>query len=337
VSQPELLSVALESAATIDDFLGPAKFRFFGSGYREVDRQLSEVCVSAGDGRIDGYASVHFPDRWSRKGTVDQRPHLSTIDVLAIGARLSELLVTALFSFDEAIKYRIRLMNVEIRAGSVPDETGLARFPVSAVLTEVTTAPAGKAVTEAMLRSKVTCRVASMIVACTIDHPMAPRSATDRLLAAVSLDDSAFKEASCVNHTEQRLTSITKSDSLIGATLELVHPNLGNPDGGHRFTPGQSALSMVDVFVGGLQMGQVLMYQLDSVSRVQSNTLWMRRTHLCTGDVSLPFGERMPVVSSLEESSLLVTGSTTWRVATIVTTISDWSMRCAVAHALPAI
>lgn len=329
-------SVALKSANTIDDFLGPAGFRFFGSGYREVDRELVAVKVSADAERVDGFASVRFPRRWSRKGSVDQRPHLSTVDVLAIGARLSELLIRALFSFDDADRDRVRLTKVEIRAGSTPQESGLEHFPVDAVLVAVDAAPARESGVETVLRSEVTCRIASMTVACSVDHPPAPRSGTDRLLHAVDFSGSAFKEASCVNHTEQRLTSIVIGESSIEADLELAHPYVANAGPGHRVMPYQPALSMVDVFIGGLQLGQVLMYQLDSLSRTQSNTLWMRRTQLRAGSTPLPVGEQLQVVSWLEDSNLLVAGSTTWRVATIVTTVSDWAMRCAVAHALPA-
>jgi len=134
----------------------------------------------------------------------------------------------------------------------------------------------------------------------------------------------------------QSLTSVAVDGQSAAATLELTHPISDALQESERREPGRSALSMVDIFVAGMQLGQVLMYRLDSLPRARSNTMWMRRTQIVAGRESVPAGQAKSITVLLEQPTLLLAGTTTWRVATIVTAVADWTMRCAVAHALPA-
>jgi Pseudomonas avirulence D protein (AvrD) len=98
-------------------------------------------------------------------------------------------------------------------------------------------------------------------------------------------------------------------------------------------TPLRASDLVVDTFVVGLQLGQLLLYELDSVTRAESNTLWMRRTLLEVGDQGRPRVASAPVSVRLEKSRLMEnTRRQIWRAADIVCEFQDISMRCSVAH-----
>ncbi|MGI5467610.1 AvrD family protein [Streptomyces sp. CA-132043] len=101
---------------------------------------------------------------------------------------------------------------------------------------------------------------------------------------------------------------------------------------------------MIDCFVTNLQLAQILMYELDGVRRAESNTLWMLRTVLSadaderpeagsageTGSGSLPLHMR------LTGKHLLPLRGATWRNVEVAGGLGGISLRCSLAHELPA-
>ncbi|MFI0264771.1 AvrD family protein [Streptomyces sp. NPDC017056] len=95
------------------------------------------------------------------------------------------------------------------------------------------------------------------------------------------------------------------------------------------------SISMIDAFVAALQLGQVLLYELDGLTRAQSNTLWMRSTHITRAGASRPWHGSEPITTSLQAAKALPTAAgETWRTADVVSAVGDLTVRCAVAHRL---
>src|ERR1700738_3999369 len=79
---------------SIDDYLGPAKNRFFSRGYQRADYEVYNLTVipeGAGDAGATAGANLRYPADWSQKNGTDLRPHLSTVDALVLGVQLAEL------------------------------------------------------------------------------------------------------------------------------------------------------------------------------------------------------------------------------------------------------
>jgi len=95
----------------------------------------------------------------------------------------------------------------------------------------------------------------------------------------------------------------------------------------------QPAPTFVDCFVTSLQLGQVLLYELDETSRSSSNTLWMRTTELAAG-IPHPAPD-LSLRTSLAGASIVEMGGAAWRTADVLGELGGLRLRCAVAHALP--
>lgn len=92
------------------------------------------------------------------------------------------------------------------------------------------------------------------------------------------------------------------------------------------------SLNVIDAFVIVLQLGQVLLYDLDDLSRADSDTLWMRTTRIearpGAADVS-------DVTVILEGPRLRTLRNDPWRLATITGALGDlFTVSCGVAHRL---
>lgn len=114
-------------AGSVDDILGDRRERFLGEGFKRVTDVLTDIAVrpAGGDapGRIDACAGLRIDGTWSRKATVRQRPHLSTIDAMVYGAWLAGLLVAHSRDLPPDAPFAVRSLSV--RAGNEPVEEGL--------------------------------------------------------------------------------------------------------------------------------------------------------------------------------------------------------------------
>jgi hypothetical protein len=329
--------VSAHLSATIDDLLGPASGRFFGSGYRRIGQQVGEFSWDSAAGSLQATAGVRYPVDWSVKRT-DRTlaPHLSTIDALVFAAQLSDAALTLRHGLDAAQRRSQWLRRVEIRAGSRPDEEGLDALPAKAQLRPA----AGEPLLPGHALTLVDCRIGRMGVRCTVEHPAVP--VADHAADTTGPDPLGPAEERVWGLGYQRHrqhltdvgTDLRAPEPTATARMELsVAP--GGPmdqglEGGYR--PGWS---LVDSFVAALQLGQVLLYELDAVSRAESSTLWMRRTVL-TADVP-PAGLTgpVPVGVVLADPQLLDSRSARWRSADIRFRGAGTEVLCSVTHRLP--
>ena len=97
----------------------------------------------------------------------------------------------------------------------------------------------------------------------------------------------------------------------------------------------QPSYSLIDTFVLTLQLGQVLLYELDQMARENSDTLWMRKTEFIMTGPPAAIGPLRAKVS-LDRARILLSKGARWRVAEIVGQVgSQAQIRCNVAHQLP--
>ncbi|AUH38939.1 hypothetical protein CXR04_00570 [Streptomyces sp. CMB-StM0423] len=320
-------------AGSVDDVLGDRRERFLGEGFKRVTNVLTDIAVRpAGDGgraRIDATAGLRIDGTWSRKGTVRQRPHLSTIDAMVYGAWLAGLLVAHTRDLPAEAPFTVRSLSV--KAGNEPVEDGLGHFPVGATEDAVT---AGSA--PGLRRTTADCRVGAMAVRVEVEHPAGDRTGvTEGTYATAEMRPGPWNDAPFgASHfgRSQFVTGVAaEGEEAMSADMSVT---AGTGPGGAGLRP-----TMVDLFVAALQLGQVLLYRYDGIERAASHTLWMRTTSIALDDTAVAAGGtahddgRLRV--ALGRPVKLTTERGTWRAGRLSSTSAGMRLACNVAHLLP--
>lgn len=304
--------ISTDTAASVDAFLGPAEKRFFGRGYQRVRYRLGTPAFTPADAgeAIQFRASILCPTDWSAKADGDQRPHLSTIDALVLGQWAAEMAALMILGLTPEAVEACAVESVTIHAGKTPIED-LADIEVTAVAVCADDSSSTWKVTVGNMRLSYRLR----------QHVPRPGGPADRGAGEPGeLTDVAVDAAT--HSCRATLTAGTPVDLLPESRL------------GHALADGPS---VVDAFVATLQLGQVLLYELDSMSRAQSNTLWMRQTTLTVDAAEAGSADQsLSVAVHLDRVQRLELGGSYWRTADVVGAVAGITVRCAVAHQLPA-
>lgn len=336
-ASPLLPAVAPLYLADVSDYLGAPERRFFGEGYKRARHRLTGFHIPEADGaaagapRLGATAQVTYPRDWSRKGDVDQRPHLSTVDVLLLGAQLTEALLTGHLGLTEPELATVWLARVRIKAGSRPVEDDLTGFPVSAhVAGRMASPQPGRA------RTAVEATVGTLRVRLEVDHPDVHPG--ERPVTEVTVRDGGYGDTYRLGGQRVESVLVRPGTNVATADVRLT----GGPDGALGGMEGeqQPSVHLVDAFVTALQVGQVLLYELDRVPRAASDTLWMRSTLLEAATPhrprTAPDGSPLPLRAELRDAVRLNNRQgETWRRADIAAHLADITVVCSVAHRLP--
>ncbi|MHA4819717.1 AvrD family protein [Streptomyces aculeolatus] len=316
--------------ASIDDFLGPRDSRFLGEGFKRVEHSLTDLTISpgaAGAAGIEAMAHLAMPDAWSRKGEHQQKPHLSSIDVMLFAAQLTGLYAAHTYTLGPGARFEVR--SVDMRAGSSPDEEGLEKFPVSGRL--VTAETGGET-----WSTTLDCRVGSLSARVHAVHGAGHRAGGTRKTYHLAQElpgpwnDRPYG-VPC-GARQQLLTGVHVTgdgeESLqASARVALI------PDGAEAVRDDARA-TMLDAFLVAMQLGQVLLYTLDGLDRAESNNLWMRRASITAGASAPPVRGDDAVTARLKQARVLPSASGTWRSAELSGALHGIQARASVVHLL---
>lgn len=98
----------------------------------------------------------------------------------------------------------------------------------------------------------------------------------------------------------------------------------------------ESSWGISSVFSITLQLGQALMYGLDSVRREDSNTLWMKKVSIKAAKEMATMSMPQPVHVHLMDARRYTKPDGDWRRADICGVFANVSVVCSVTHRLPA-
>jgi avirulence D protein (AvrD) len=319
---------------SVSDYLGPAETRFFGHGFRRATHVVRSVTVeSTSDSGVVGcLVDVGYPVDWSRKSvSQDLRPHLSTVDMLVLGVQLSEAHLVCGLGLDDAQRRAAVVRRIELRAGNEPQEdlTGMHGSARLVSTTELEDDP-GRSL------SVYDCRVGVMRATCHLEH--ATRTARTGSWRADSLADilgephERYYGAGFTTRGQTVETvRVDRSASRASAGLRLLDAEERGAglDGDQLAGP-----TLVDGFVAVLQLAQILMYELDSLRREDTNTLWMLRTTIERTGLE-PTAVTGPVWAELSAKRLLSLRGGRWRNVDIAGGCAGVDLRASFAHELP--
>ncbi|MER7574333.1 AvrD family protein [Streptomyces sp. NPDC126514] len=327
---------------SVDDYLGPGEKRFFGSGYRRVRYRYDKVEITGGRDlptELGSRLDVVYPADWSTKAgrRGDLRPHLSTVDGLISAVHLSETALTHALGLGPESRRAGRVLTVRIKAGTEPDEE-LTGLPVRTTVLGVPVADReGEAV------SRLQTLVGAMRIRTDLRHPL-PEPASGAASAATYTGPAELLGPVERQYYGTGFTARTQSVRKVAVRVAEARAHavvdVAQEPGTVLATEGTEGLyqpfvGLIDTFVTSLQLGQILLYETDGVSRGASNTLWMRTTVLRASPEPDPIRYETPLDVRLENSTLLRRDEEIWRAADIVGKLAGNTVRCSVAHRLP--
>ncbi|WP_371616943.1 AvrD family protein [Streptomyces sp. NBC_00454] len=332
------MAVVTERIESIDDFLGASETRFFADGFRKIRQRVSQLRIEQADGTgtVRATAGVHYPTDWSKKDETALRPHLSSIDALLVAVQLGEAFLTHAHGLDGVQRRAMWLRRFVMKAGSAPQEN-LEAFDATAV--HVETVPG----VDSPLVSVFDCQVGSIKVRTEIAHEAfgEHRGASPGPAFHQHLDDLLGEAAGRHYGEGYKLSRSTVGDVLLDlpegrveATAKVVHP--GGPEGSQGLGGDHHAsLSMFDALTVLAQLGQVLLYRLDGITRQTSNTLWLREVTISCDRPDQALGQDLTAVSWISKSQRFEHRGATWRSAALEGTLGGFSTHCALVHQLP--
>lgn len=328
------MSQSLISLRSVDEYLGDAEKRFFGAGFRRVQYRFGEIRVES-PGSLETVVGVVYPVDWSKKSaSVDLPPHLSTVDALLLAVNMSEMYLTHSRRLTEIGRARSWVRSVKIRAGSNPEED-LDKLAFRTALMQT------RADSDSLCGfvSVLQTQVGGMRVRCEIEHergdPVAASvvyNTPDELLgpAANRYYGDGFKARTHRLVDVEADLSETRATAAVEFCSKSDHMDRdGGLEGAYFPAP-----TMVDCFVTNLQLAQILLYEMDSIQRRESNTLWMRRTTLAIREPQRELRDGSTVTTALTGSELVQMNGGIWRTTDIVGYFGGVELRCAVAHQL---
>jgi acyl carrier protein len=331
---------ALHYYRSVDDYLGPGDSRFFANGYRRVSHHIGDVVASpvgSDEPGVKTKVTLEYPGDWSKKTEqVDLTPHLSSVDMIVLAAQLSELHLSHSYGLGGEMRRSMRLLRVTLKAGTSPQED-LLEVPASARLRETEPTPG----TEGRFVSVYDCEIGVMQARCEIEHPIATTStiegrfaSPDEVLgpAAARYYGEGFKfRRQSIEDVIVDMQSLSSEAAVRIESVEGDHETGEGIEG--RYQP---SVSMIDCFVVSLQMAQIMIYELDSVDRRDSNTLWMLNTELHAEETHRPYSSApLRARTVIDGKHLLPLHGAIWRNLDISGELGGITLRCSFAHELP--
>jgi hypothetical protein len=323
----------------IEDYLGPAATRFFATGYRRPHHRIVDVHVTPPDDEDSGAeatVTVEYPRDWSKKtDEIDIPPHLSSVDMIVLGAQLCEAHLSHAYGLEAADRRQMRIRRVTLKAGTTPQED-LVDLPARATLRKTS------AVSQDGDRflSVYRCKIGVMRAGFEIEHGISQRAtsrgsfgAVDEIIGPIAdrYYGDGFRRGRHSIHDVRVDMDALRADASV--QFDFTPKDRVLTDG--IDSAGQPAVSVIDCFVVSLQMVQVLMYELDSLTREDSDTLWMLNTVLEAPEAQQPYSDATPAYAAITAKHLLELAGDAWRNVDIEGECGGVKLRCSFAHRLP--
>ncbi|MGD7097409.1 AvrD family protein [Ralstonia pseudosolanacearum] len=290
------IDMALSYYNSIDDLLGRRETRYFGNGYINTTRSVSDFeCFETDTGlQFSCVAALELPSLWSAKGDSKQKPHLSSIDVIELATECTRRVFHQVFGGREFSLESIRKLLVG--AGSEPVEEALDAISITGVASRL---PDGAYHLRAQISSM------SVDVTFSVREEGRPRMTGE-------------------NRNPISIENVTLNRNALTASA-IVLPFQESHD---------DSWSLSDCFASVAQVGQALLYNLDGIVREASNTLWMRKISMTLFSGIPECNMPQPLYVRLDNSKKLKLGNDYWRSADVFCIFCNTNIVCRVAHKL---
>lgn len=288
----------------IDDFLGDKASRYFGTGYINSSQLVTGFILNNSEPErltFSCVGKVILPESWSVKKSGNQKPHLSTIDIIELSLLGFDHLVHEIYGHHIC---SIKLVNrLIINAGKVPIESDFDAIDIQGKINKFT-----------KTTNIVDITISNMNVQIYYQNDM--NHFIESKVLPISKSALEIKDV-MINKEKMKASALVINTRML---KEKIEP-----------------WSTSGLFSVGLQLGQILLYQLDSIAREDSNTLWMKKTDINFLSYAPNIDVFHPIYTKLDRVRKYTTEDGEWRRADIYSIIGNTKIICSVTHKLPEI
>lgn len=318
----------------IDDLLGASHQRYFEAGYKQVKHNIEDIHIDPNSNNFDAFVRIDYPSSWSKKKTSKElTPHLSTIDVFVIAAQMCDVFMNHCYDFSEGASKQawLRALTVKAAKESVLD---LSHIPLSGQLVK-------SVKTDTSLNgyiSEFELSLGGFSLNLEVDHSPLDSQCSNAPITFSSLnemlgsDRATFYGEQYANITNHIYLDQIASTEIIGhiciEKMAAYNPCSGL---GAAYSGCHNPLNLM---ICAAQISQVLVYQIDQLSRENTKNLWMRSIKVFCPHPLIK-GGGFPIKVETKKTRLINKGGESWRMAELKATTpidSEFYMESNVAH-----
>ncbi|HLS75993.1 MAG TPA: AvrD family protein [Nocardia sp.] len=323
--------------SSYDEPLGPRATRYFGEGYRKVGPELSALVLDnfvRPGARHSARARLEYPADWSKKKHRELVPHVSSVDTVMLAATLCDAAITRARALSPEQSARTWVRHGAVRAGAAPHED-LDDIPVTAEVT-------GLAEDGDLAETTFKFQVGNLAGTLTLVHeigagsgPEFPGTDTFDSLADIFGPAPHYYLTGVKDHSLSAHALRVDADATRVTGRQSVRPGAENGYVGAEAAYWDS-VSPIDAIVGAAQLSQILLYQMDSLDRTNSDTLWMRKLEFFAEQPPRPSAEEFDGTVEIKRASVIDRGGQRWRSADLlIKEFQGVTGSCLLAHRLP--
>ncbi len=295
-----------------DDILGDYETRYFGAGHKRTSYKLKGSFP-------DCRAEVFQTDGWSVKDGCQMKPHLSTIDgiilaVMYVEKHMKENNVHILL--DSFFLYAF-----EIKSGVMPVED---LMDVSLDMKK-----------EEILEKKAYFEVVVGGMAVKLKFKSVKSDSYNNDCCIQEMDnDNAHYFSEHLKNVKHNVGDISFGENSIACVISREEMRNVSYNGIGKLLA--NTISILEWLIIFSQMGQLLAYEIDSINRQESETLWMKNIK-AEMDLLVTYKKPLFVSGGIVKSSLLNIKSKMWRIFEMAGSADNGNVRFEgkIAHILP--
>lgn len=317
----------IENYKSIDEILGNEEGRYFGHGFKKVKYLIHNVIIDLPSQIFKASADILYPSDWSLKKRKQEniKPHLSSIDLIFLNCHLIEIIVNSCISLSEEEKERILFRKIEIKADSLPQES-LINIPIEVksfkIYKDVNGFYKNCADLEVVIGGM---RLFSIIEFDGCEKKggcYTKDSIYERVLLPYSLECLKSCDFSRIHMLNEIFLDLQRKNITAKFMVKC------DSNEGTKF------LTPIESIIASAQLAQALIYRMDNLNRVASNTLWMRNISMENLTLFKDIDKISVEVRIKNDKSMCVNGEV-WRIYKVLAQFASTRGIFTVAHKMP--
>jgi len=298
---------------TAESFLGEGKKRYFSSGYKKIKYRFERYIVA--DNKLTGMLNVEWPIVWAQKNNQSLSPHLGTLEFYVIAAQLSESYLEIIENFSAQDIAHTWISYFKIKAGSEA-ETMLEQEECTCRQTSVKKGRTGEV---SIFLFEV--KIGKSIICLTLSHTSVQKGQVSKRTKKTpeSVPLSYFTTGYKIPVHRIFNIRLNKATRVATAEIEMLNQELMDDFQGigRKYQP---CFSYADAILVAGQLSQILLFNLDGLTRQTASNLWMRQIE---SKYHQPLGDRFAIELRADDFKLVKLKENNFRTSNLHLRCSD--------------
>jgi hypothetical protein len=314
------------SISSIEEILGNPKNRYFSNGFLNVKFDYKDLYFK--NHSIECNLLFSFNQLWSQKNQQFLKPHVGIVEYYTTSVFFTEFLLKAYLGLnDEDISRSwVSFFSVKSRPSVLTDEENI-HFKAQLINTSPLNIRSSHFLN---FKSIVNIEFGKMKILIDINHPVQQPGKSQTCLPVI-IDHGLYKTG--YKQVSHRIKNIELDLANLSVSSEINLSGQIPPDQCRGIGRNYRSCMISDHYLTTGQLMQVLLYEMDSISREESNNMWVR-------EVKTYYPEPIPRPVSFNtlqatETNIVRMKNENWRLATIKAMHDSITSYIKVSHKLP--